>query len=72
MMVYKAAAGSGCYRPLPTPICEYEKRWETRALVHNTTDLTQFTKYVSYSCACVYCQYPTKECNVKKAVVPQW
>jgi hypothetical protein len=47
-------------------ICEYERRWETKALAHNTTDATRFTLYVSYSCACFYCAHPEKECHAKR------
>jgi hypothetical protein len=46
--------------------CEYEKKWQTRAVALNNTDPTQFTLYVSYSCACCYCAYPERKCNVKK------
>jgi hypothetical protein len=47
-------------------ICEYEHRNETRALRRGTTDPTQYTLYVHYTCGCVYCSYPERECRVKQ------
>jgi hypothetical protein len=51
--------------PFPST-CEYEHRNETRALRHNTTDPSQYTLYVHYTCGCYYCSYPERECKVKQ------
>lgn len=53
-------------KPNLPSICEYEKRWETRALAPNCTERISYTLYVNYTCGCVYCAYPGKECNVKR------
>ena len=45
-------------KPNMPSICEYEKRWETRALALNCTDPYKYTLYVNYTCGCVYCAYP--------------
>jgi hypothetical protein len=51
--------------PFPST-CEYEHRNETRAIRPDTTDKTQYTLYVHYTCGCYYCAYPKRECRVKQ------
>jgi hypothetical protein len=46
--------------------CEYEHRNETRAHASHTTDPTQYTLYVHYTCGCFYCAHPERECRVKQ------
>jgi hypothetical protein len=59
-----------CYRQLYPDqypgICEYQKRWETCCRDQTSTDATQMTKHVSYSCALFFCKYPERKCEVKK------
>jgi hypothetical protein len=52
---------------LLSSVCEYEKIWVTRCVICSTSsgcDKVEIWK--SASCECNYCNYPKRQCNVKK------
>jgi len=49
------------------PCCEHERHWITKCNVGNNTAGWDTIKYRSYSCNMFFCQYPEKDCRVKRS-----